>query len=82
MIKQIFHSSSKNRSDMALGVPPRAIYHFMFFSLSWNICQLLVNGSPDVKTVMREIELKQANYFQKVFLTKGMLSLKISSITF
>ena len=38
LIKQIFHSSSKNRSDIALGVPPRAIYHFIFFSLSWNIC--------------------------------------------
>ena len=38
LIKQIFHSSSKNRSDMALGVPPRAKYHFIFFSLSWNIC--------------------------------------------
>ena len=38
LIKQIFHSSSKNRSDMALGVPLRAIYHFIFFSLSWNIC--------------------------------------------
>ena len=38
LIKQIFHSSSKNRSDMALGVSPRAIYHLIFFSLSWNIC--------------------------------------------
>ena len=38
LIKQIFHSNSKNRSDMALGVPPRAIHHFIFFSLSRNIC--------------------------------------------
>ena len=34
----IQNPSSKNRSDMALDVPPRAIYHFIFFSLSWNIC--------------------------------------------
>ena len=30
---------------------------------------ILVNGSPDLKTVMREIDLKQANYFHKGFLT-------------
>ena len=31
-------SSSKNRSDTGLSGPPRAIYYFIFFSLSWNIC--------------------------------------------
>ena len=39
VIKQIFHSSSKNRNDMALGVQPSAIYHFIFFSLSCSVVQ-------------------------------------------
>ena len=28
---------------------------------------MLVNGSPDLKTVMKEIDLKQAGYFHKGF---------------
>ena len=33
-------------------------------STDWHI-----SGSPDLKTVMREIDLKQGNYFHKGFLT-------------
>ena len=37
LLKQIFHSSSKNRSDMVLGVPPRAIYHFVLLTVNYEI---------------------------------------------
>ena len=42
---------------------------------------ILVNGSPDLKTVMREINLKQANYFHKGFLTNVNLHNRIPIVT-
>ena len=43
---------------------------------------ILVNGSPDLKTVMREIDLKQTNYFHKEFLTNFDLHKKIPIVTY
>ena len=41
----------------------------------------LVNGSPDLKTV-REIGLKQADYFHKGFLTNFDLQKRIPTVTY
>ena len=43
---------------------------------------ILVNGSPDLKTVIREIDLKQADYFHKEFLTNFNLHKRIPIVTF
>ena len=42
---------------------------------------ILVNGSPDVKTV-REIGLKQADYFHKGFLTNFNQQKRIPIVTY
>ena len=43
---------------------------------------ILVNRSPDLNTVMREIDLKQANYFHKGFLTNLNLHKRIPIVTY
>ena len=40
------------------------------------------NGSPDLKTVMREIDLKQADYFHKGFLTNFNLPKRNPIVTY